>query len=140
MENNLDRQIKGLRILIFFYAFVMIQNILGWRQYGGSTLVVSIISGTIVYMTIGLIRRQVASWFIAVMFHIAYQIMITLSVIALHDSKTLQELYKAFSAEAIPAAKTIMIVAFCILLVINAYAIIYLFRNKKHFVAAIDHE
>jgi hypothetical protein len=133
MEHGIDRQKKGLSILIFFYALVMIQNILGWRQFGGSALVVSIISGTIVYMTVGLIRRQAASWFIAVAFHVVYQLMMTLSVIALRDPRTLQELYKVFPAEAVPSAEKMIIAAFCLLTIANASAVIYLVKNKKHF-------
>ena len=136
MEQSLDRHAKGLRILIFFYALVLIQNILGWRQFGGSSLVVSIISGTIVYMTVGLIKRQATSWFIAVAFHIVYQVMMTLSAIALHDPKTLQELYKAFPAESVPVAEKMMIAAFCLLTIANASAVIYLFKNKKYFAPA----
>ncbi|MFA5100723.1 MAG: hypothetical protein WC547_07575 [Candidatus Omnitrophota bacterium] len=136
MEQSIERQSKGLRVLIFFYALVLVQNILGWRQFGGSALVVSVISGTIVYMTVGLIRRQARSWFIAVAFHIAYQLMMTLSVIALHDPKTLQELYKMFPAESVPVAEKMIIVAFCLLTIANASAVIYLFKNKKHFSSA----
>ena len=138
MEHGIDQHTKGLRILIIFYAFVLIQNILGWRQFGGSALVVSVISGTVVYMSIGLIKRQAVSWFIAVAFHIAYQAMMTLSAVALHDPRTLQELYKAFPAESVPVAEKIMIAAFCVLTIANASAVIYLFKNKKHFLPAID--
>jgi hypothetical protein len=137
MEQTIDRHAKGLRILIFFYALVLIQNILGWRQFGGSALVVSIISGTIVYMTVGLIKRQASSWFIAVGFHIVYQLMMTLSAIALHDPKSLQELYKAFPPESVPVAEKMLIAAFCILTIANASAVIYLFKNKKHFSSAV---
>jgi|WetSurMetagenome_2_1015567.scaffolds.fasta_scaffold1002985_1 hypothetical protein len=140
MEQGIDKHSKGLRILIAFYAFVMIQNILGWRQFGGSALGVSIISGTIVYMTIGLVQRKAVSWFMAVAFHIVYQIMMTLSVIALRDPKTLQELYKAFPAETVPAAEKIMIAAFCLLTLANASAVIYLFKNKKHFSSVVEQE
>ena len=136
MDQSIDRNLKGLRILIFFYALVLIQNILGWRQFGGSALVVSIISGTIVYMTIGLIKRQASSWAIAVAFHIAYQIMMTLSVIALHDPKTLQELYKMFPAESVPVAEKMIVAAFGVLTIANASAVIYLLKNKKHFSSA----
>jgi hypothetical protein len=135
MEQSIDRHTKGLRVLIFFYVLVLIQNILGWRQFGGSALFVSIVSGTIVYMTVGLIKRQATSWFIAVAFHIVYQLMMTLSAIALHDPKALQELYKAFPAESIPVAEKMIIVAFCLLTIANASAVIYLFKNKKHFLA-----
>jgi hypothetical protein len=138
MAQGIEKHTKGLRILIIFYAFVLIQNILGLRQFGGSALVVSIISGTVVYMTIGLIRRQAVSWFIAVTFHIVYQFMMTVSAIALHDPRTLQELYKAFPAESVPIAEKIMIAAFCMLTIANASAVIYLFRNKKHFGAVSD--
>jgi hypothetical protein len=136
MEQSIDRHAKGLRILIFFYALVLIQNILGWRQFGGSALMVAIISGTIVYMTVGLIKRQASSWFIAVAFHIGYQIMMTLSAIALHDPKTLQELYKAFPAESVPVAEKMILIAFGVLTMANASAVIYLFKNKKHFAPA----
>jgi len=133
MEHGLDRQVKGLRILVFFYALVLIQNILGLRQFGGSALAVAIISGTIVYMTVGLIRRQAVSWFIAVGFHVVYQLIMTMSVIALRDPRSLQELYKVLPAETVPSAEKMIIVAFCLLTIANASAVIYLFKNKKHF-------
>ncbi|MFA6384414.1 MAG: hypothetical protein WCY10_03490 [Candidatus Omnitrophota bacterium] len=136
MEQSIEGPKKGLRVLIFFYALVLIQNILGWRQFGGSAFVVSVISGTLVYMTVGLIRRQASSWFIAIAFHMAYQLMMTLSAIALHDPKTLQELYKAFPVESVPAAEKMIIVAFSLLTIANASAVIYLFKNKKHFSTA----
>jgi hypothetical protein len=137
MEQSVNTPKKGLRILIIFYALVLIQNILGWRQFGGSALVVSVISGTIVYMTIGLIKRQASSWFIAVMFHIVYQFMMTLSAIALRDPKNLQEIYKAFPEGTIPVAEKMIVAAFCVLTIANASAVIYLFKNKKHFSAVV---
>lgn len=140
MERLTGRQSKGMYLLISFYAFVLIQNVIGWRQFGGSSFLVAAICGTLVYMTIGLIRRQASSWFIAVMFHIAYQAMITVSILALRDAQVLQELYKAFPPESVPAARTIMIIAFCLLTAANAYAVIYLLKNKKYFVSAVEPE
>ena len=140
MNSQMGSHSKGLRVLIIFYAFVMIQNILGWRQFGGSSLVVSVISGTIAYVTIGLIRRKPASWFIAVVFHIAYQLMITFSVIALYDSGTMQELYRVVPAESVPAAKAVMIAAFCILTAANVLAVRYLLKNRKFFASIAERE
>ena len=133
MEQEVKSHSKGLGILILFYAFVMMQNILGWRQFGGSALLVSIMSGTLVYMTIGLIRRQRVSWFIAVAFHILYQLLMILSVVAMSNAKNMQELYKVLPAESVPLAKTMLVAAFGLLTIANVFAVIYLIKNKKNF-------
>ncbi|HOU37235.1 MAG TPA: hypothetical protein PK562_08220 [Candidatus Omnitrophota bacterium] len=140
MKRYIGTQSRGMYFLILFYTFVLIQNVLGLRQFGGSAFLVAVICGTLVYMTIGLIRRQAASWFIAVMFHAAYQVMLTISIFALRDKRVLQELYKVFPAESVPTATTAMIAVFCLLTAANVYAVVYLFRNKKHFVSAVEPE
>lgn len=134
MEQGMNGRTKGLGFLILFYAFVMIQNVMGWRQFGGSALLVSIISGTLVYMTVGLIRRKTASWFIAIAFHILYQLIITLTTVALSSTANLRELYKVLPAETVPSARQMIVIAFSLLTLANALSIIYLFKNRKHFV------
>jgi len=77
-EQTPGSQYKGMYFLILFYTFILIQNVLGLRQFGGSAFIAAVVCGTLVYITIGLIKRQSASWFIAITFHIAYQAMITI--------------------------------------------------------------
>ncbi len=61
MKRYIGTQSRGMYFLILFYTFVLIQNVLGLRQFGGSAFLVAVICGTLVYMTIGLIRRQTTS-------------------------------------------------------------------------------
>ncbi len=122
-----------MTLLISFYIFVLVQNALSFFRYGGNALMLSVIVGTLLYIIVGLLRRQPSSRIIAIIFHVFYQVVITFAMAAMLNLEFLGKLLKDVPAETLGAARIVVIITFGVITVVNVSAVMYLVRNKKYF-------
>ncbi|HOW42287.1 MAG TPA: hypothetical protein P5110_08390 [Candidatus Omnitrophota bacterium] len=125
----------GIRLLIFFYAFIILQNLLGIRNYGQiNTLILAVMLGTLLYMIIGFIQRKPISRWIAIGFHAVYQALMIVSVKVMYNDEFIKSLLKDVTDQSLVLSKNIVLVVFILVSLCNIAAIVYLARNQDYFV------
>lgn len=128
------RNRPGIRLLIFFYAFIILQNLIGVRQYGrGNTIILAVMLGTLLYMIIGFIQRKPIARLIAIGFHAVYQALMIVSVRIMYNDEFIKALLKDANAQALAVSKNIVLVVFVLVSACNIAAIVYLARTRDYF-------
>jgi hypothetical protein len=134
--NDNNQKMLGIKLLIAFYSFIFLQNLMSWRQFGGTwanTVVLSIILGTLVYLIVGFIRRTSVSRIVAIIFHVMYQIVLTISFALIHNEKFIKHYVNNISDVNLQTIKTVVIVTFVLFTCVNICAVYYLMKHKSYF-------
>ena len=134
-ENN--QAMLGIKLLIAFYGFIFLQNIMSWRQFGGNFVnnaVLAVILGTLLYIIVGFIRRSYVSRIVAIVFHVLYQLVLTASFALIHNERFIKQYLTNLSEVNFHTVKTVVIVTFVLFTCVNISAVYYLMKNKGYFI------
>jgi hypothetical protein len=126
----------GIKLLIVFYCFIIFQHFLMRAQLRMNTAIEAVFIGTLIYLVIGFVKRGPASRWVAMAFHVVFQVMETISIYFILDPKTFAALVKELPASMAGVARSSLFAVFAVITVINLSAIVYLWKQREYFSAS----
>jgi hypothetical protein len=124
---------KGIKLLMFFYCFIIFQHFLMRPQLKMSAGVEAVLIGTLIYLVIGFFKKIPASRWAGILFHGVFQVMETISVIYLLNPKVFAALVKELPANTAGIARSSLFLVFGLITAINISAIVYLWKQREYF-------
>jgi hypothetical protein len=123
----------GIKLLIIFYSFIFLQNIIFVGQVKTNFLMAAVFLGTLVYIIFGFLKRTESARIIAIIFHGAFQILETITFFVISPAELLKKTMGDVSAQTLMIGQYTFIGVLALLTLLNISAIIYLVRNKNYF-------
>ena len=124
---------KGIRLLLLFYVFILVHNIMAVSQAKDNILMAAVFLGTLVYIIFGFLRQAESARIIAIIFHVLFQILETTAFFIIKPEELLKKAMGNVTAQTLTAGKYAFFFVLGLITVINIAAIIYLIRNKGYF-------
>jgi hypothetical protein len=117
-----------------FYCFIIFQRLTTRGALKLNPAFEAVYIGTLIYLVYGFFRRELASRWVAVCFHVAFQVMETVSVFVCFDPKMMDLLLKQLPpGTGLPVLRVALIAVYGLVTWINIASIVYLWKNPWYF-------